>query len=74
MEFSQIEEDETYKIRSVDGGFTFGTISEKNEEDGMVTWRSDHPDGDTDHWARAEQIVCKVASGTYLADDGKARR
>ena len=70
MKFSQIEEDETYKIRTTGGGYTFGTVEEKNE-DGTITYRSDHPGADCSHWARPEQVVVKVANGTYLGDDGK---
>jgi hypothetical protein len=70
MKFDQIEEDETYKIRTTGGGFTFGTVTEKNE-DGTVSYRSDHPEADCDHWARTEQFVVKVANGTYLGDNGK---
>lgn len=73
MNIGQIEEDCTYKIRQTGGGYTFGTVIEKNE-DGTVTWRSDHPEADSDHWARPEQFVCKVADGTYLGDDGKPTR
>ncbi len=73
MQFTSINEDETYKIRTA-GGFTFGTVIAKNDEDETVSYRSDHPDADSDHWARAEQVVVKVADGTYLGDDGKPTR
>ena len=68
-----IEEDETYKIRQTGGDFTFGTVTEIND-DGTYSWESDHPDATGTHWARKEQFVAKVASGTYLGDDGKPRR
>lgn len=77
MDFDKIEEDETYKIRTTGGGYTFGTVLEKAEDatgEQVVTWRSDHPEADCDHWARPEQIVCKVAAGTYLGDNGKPVR
>jgi hypothetical protein len=74
MRFDQIKEDETYRIRTTGGGHTFGTVTGKNEDDGTVTYRSDHPDADCDHWARPEQVVVKVADGTYLGDDGRPTR
>jgi hypothetical protein len=70
VKFNAINEDETYKIRTV-GGYTFGTVTAKNDEDETVTYRSDHPEADSDHWARADQVVVKVGDGTYLGDDGK---
>ena len=73
MQFTSINEDETYKIRTA-GGFTFGTVTSKDETDETVTYRSDHPDADSDHWARADQVVVKVADGTYLGDDGRPTR
>ena len=74
MKFGSINEDETYKIRTVGGSFTFGTIVEKHDEDETVSYRSDHPDADGDHWAHADQVVVKVADGTYLGDDGLPKR
>jgi len=73
MDIDSIEEDVTYKIRQTGGSFTFGTVEEKND-DGTVTWRSDHPEADKSHWAKPDQFVCEVADGTYLGDDGKPKR
>jgi hypothetical protein len=69
----EIEEDETYKIRQTGGSFTFGTVTEIND-DGTYSWESDHPEATGTHWAREDQFVCKVAAGTYLGDDGKPHR
>ena len=74
MKFEIINEDETYKIREVGGGYTFGTVIAKNDEDETVSYRSDHPDADCDHWAHASQVVVKVADGTYLGDNGRPTR
>lgn len=69
-----IQLDSTYKIRQTGGGYTFGTVTEINE-DGTYSWESDHPRAEhARFWARAEQFVCKVADGTYLGDDGKPVR
>jgi len=69
-----IELDSTYKIRQTGGGFTFGTVTSQNA-DGTFTWESDHPRAALRaHWARPDQFVVRVADGTYLGDDGKARR
>lgn len=74
MDFAAINEDETYRIRTTGGGHTFGTVTGKNDVDETVSYRSDHPDATMDHWAHADQVVVKVASGTYLGDNGRPTR
>jgi hypothetical protein len=78
MKFDQINEDETYKIRQTGGGHTFGTVTGKSYDEGsreeIITWESDHPEAEGSHWCRPEQVVCKVADGTYLGDNGRPIR
>lgn len=74
MEFEKIEEDSTYRIRLPGGGHTFGTITGKDSGENTLTWESDHPEAEGTHWCRPEQVVVKVADGTYLGDNGKPTR
>jgi hypothetical protein len=73
MDFKAIEEDSTYRIR-VPGGHTFGTVTGKDSAENTITWESDSPDSDGTHWCRPEQVVVKVADGTYLGDNGRPTR
>ena len=81
MNFEAIEIDTTYKIRHIGSrDYTFGTVIDKSYDEGArehtVTWQSDHPDASADnaHWAFPEQVICQVADGTYLGDNGRPTR